>query len=271
MLNLPQGDSGEVSGLRKWWRRNREKIIGGILGMAIGGPVGMLVGAAASAYLFGEDGIFARTYDIPLTLEEETKLDIFVEGKFLPFYKSLIQLLDGSIVSPAARSTIQDNPVITNVNQLRKQIAILKKWLAVTTFNLPAGYSNNMVQARNAFVNEQLDILENSIAQYLTSKNVTALPTKQTVYVDQETETFGMNYRWSRSGITTYYAKLSASEIFEDLSSDPVEVIIPDVVIETIETATEVATATANKKMPLLYKAVGVGVLVLIAKKLFKK
>jgi len=229
---------------KTWWQRNRIKIFGALV---TGGPVAAIMTLALS---FFEEVNAARAYAIELTEEEEVLLDHYVDTKFIPFFNTLMQMVDGAIISQTQRSTIIANPVITNVNTVRKQIAILKKWLAHTTQYRPKGYTGNMIMARNGFVNEQLDALEAAITEYLASRNVTALPTKQVIYIDSERETFGMEYTWSTRGITTTYAKLDEATIVEDLSSDPVEIVIPDTVIDAIETATGGTTTTNTNQQP---------------------
>jgi len=226
-----------------WFCRNRNKILGIVAATIAGGPIAGLI--ALGGALLSEGGM-NRTYEVALTGDEETKLDRFIDTKFLPFYEQLLTMVDGAIVSQTQRGTVLASPVIINVNQVRKQIAILKVWLADTTQHRPIGFTSNMAIARNSFIHEQLEILDNAITDYLASRNVTALPTKQVVYIDSERETFGMEYTWSTRGITTTYAKLDEATIVEDLSSDPVEIVIPDTVIDAIETATGGTTTTTN-------------------------
>jgi len=236
-----------------WWCRKKSKLLGVLVGLVTGGPVVAII--AASSLLSNEgddtawnDSALFRTYstDIPLTVTEETKLDALIDSYFIPFYNALVLKVDGAIVTKAAFRT-SGNPVIANVNEVRKQIAILKVWLQHTTTHPPVGYTQNMLLARNGFINEQLEVLEKAIADYLASKNVTAAAVKTSVAVGSVANTYGMVYNWQSKGLTANYNKINETEVIQDLHSDPVDIIITDEIAEAIQTVTP---TNSNQQQP---------------------
>jgi len=256
----------DANGLN-WWQRNRKKIFATVAAFAVGGPIAAAL-VIIEEFLNGNG--FARTYETPLTSQEEIALDSFIDNKFIPFFNRIITLVDGAIINTDTTSRTLGNPVIVNINTARKQIAILKKWLQHTTTYPPTGYTANMIEARNGFINEHLDILNKAITDYLVSKNVTTTGYPETIDVIAQRETFGMNYTWATSRITTVYSKLNEAQVVQNLTTDPVEIVIPDVVadaIQTVSTATN-NTPTAKSSSNIFWKAAAVvGIAVAIFKK----
>lgn len=261
------GSTSTSTPCKTWWCRKKRKILGVVLALATGGPVAAIIAAASLLTNEGDNETtdwFNRSL-LSLEVPQGSVLDGFIDNQFAPFFAKMVGLVDAAILSVNNTGATMSNPVIVNINIVTKQIAILRVWLDHTTVNPPRGFTAEMIATRNKLVNDHLQVLEESIATYLSSKNFAPNTVMKTIGVDTETNTYGMVYPWYQKGITASYKEIIATEVVQNLGSDPVSIEVTQVVADAINEVSgtqQPANSSAGGKIVKTLVVLGLGFLI---------
>lgn len=127
-----------------------------------------------NGYLFRT--IPVETVEIPLNPVDEQKLDVWVQSKFLPYYKTFFTTLKQYSTNPPPLATF-----IVFYNNVQKFIGFLKWYKNYVLVIGEGSFSINALKARNQFFDVQIELLEADLLEFIASRNMSVNPANSNV------------------------------------------------------------------------------------------
>ncbi|GAA0750211.1 hypothetical protein [Gaetbulibacter jejuensis] len=118
-----------------------------------------------SANLFRESGYFEQV--VSLNEYEENMLDLWVEQRFLPFFKQYFLRL---------KQFSSQTPTISNFtdyyNSVHEFLGLIKWYRSYVLINGESGLTMNALKVRNQFLTFQINLLETELNSYIQEKSI---------------------------------------------------------------------------------------------------
>ncbi|MGJ8591717.1 MAG: hypothetical protein ACSHXF_04175 [Aquaticitalea sp.] len=136
------------------------------------GPQGPVVPMDSTLSLFRN----LPSQEINLTSLDEMKLDAWVNGKFLPLFKTYFSTIKDFNLNGVTR-----NEFINHYNDAQEFISLLSWYQDYVLTQLLTDFSREAIMARNQFLTIQINLLQLEVEEYKLSTGVTSAPQRKTV------------------------------------------------------------------------------------------
>lgn len=211
----------------------------------------------------------SREFVVALTDWEAKTLDTWIDEKFTPFFTAQAKKIGASVEGLLAARPIPNTiynaaqtALIQNVNEVRRAMAILS---AMTLPEFFPDWNDDMVKARNGFVDDRLKKLENAILMQLNNSGII----NPSILISREeasavTNLDGIQLFWNGKVVTTTYGRIEVDSTGNISEED-------NTTGGGATTGGNTATETPDKsKTPVVGKVIGWSLVALIAAKTIK-